>query len=95
MCYQQVFRRLPQSQDWNMQSITCRSTSVMYYTMPVPLIMSAWKYRCQSSLQTPRFATALYVSVADCSLYINVHIRSVSVRLSGNAQSADPLNAEA
>lgn len=30
MCYLQVFRRLPHSPNWNMQSITCRSTSVMY-----------------------------------------------------------------
>lgn len=30
LCYQQVFRRLPRSQHWIMQSVTCQSTSVLY-----------------------------------------------------------------
>lgn len=48
LCYQQVFRRLPRSQNWIMQSVTCQSTSVVYCSMPVPLIMPAWQCRWSS-----------------------------------------------
>lgn len=48
LCYQQVFWRLPRSQNWIMQSVTCQSTSVVYCSMPVPLIMPAWQCRWSS-----------------------------------------------
>lgn len=48
LCYQQVFRRLPRSQNWIMRSVTCQSTSVVYCSMPVPLIMPAWQCRWSS-----------------------------------------------
>lgn len=46
MCYWWVFHRLPCCWNWNVQSVTGRSTSVMYCTIPAPLITPAWTCRC-------------------------------------------------
>lgn len=91
LCYQQVFRRLPRSQNWIMRSVTCQSTSVVYCSVPVPLIMPAWRCRCSSSLGSLRLAAVLCGSLAFCSHCRDVLTRLVAVRLRGFALSALPL----